>query len=233
MKKKFDLRSFISLSLFLAFFAMFFTGIVLYLKPVGKVARAIGWKLIGLTKENWEAVHTTFSYLFVILTIIHIFTINRKIIWAYIKSKAKSGVNRKKELLVSVLLFAVVLAGTINDISPFKDVMVFGDYLTNIWEKDVKTEPSLKTENIPDSNKLHNDTLINVDGVFENQTPQFTKTEIDKSLEKIAVEHEKDVDIVIESLKNEGIVADKKEVLKDVADKAGTSPEQVFRIITE
>jgi len=141
-KKQFSWRAFISFGLLFSFIIIFFTGIILYLSPAGKIAHWVNWKLIGLSKEDWQALHTVFSYLFVILSIFHLFSINWKVFISYIKNKTKNGINKKKELYFSSILTILIFVGIIYSIPPFSSVMTFGEYLTESWENK-GTEPPI------------------------------------------------------------------------------------------
>jgi hypothetical protein len=90
--------------------------------------------LLGFTKAGWQAIHTIFSYSFVILSIFHLFSFNWRVFVYYITSKAEKGINKKRELLVSVGLIAVVFLGTHFNLQPFKAVMDFGEWTTESWE---------------------------------------------------------------------------------------------------
>jgi len=140
-KKQFSWRAFISFGLLFSFFIIFFTGIILYLSPAGRIAHWINWTLIGLSKADWQAIHTIFSYLFVILSIFHLFTINWKVFISYIKNKTKNGINKKKELYSSSILTILIFVGIIYSIPPFSSVMTFGEYLTESWENKETTPP--------------------------------------------------------------------------------------------
>ncbi|MBE0460642.1 MAG: DUF4405 domain-containing protein, partial [Candidatus Aminicenantes bacterium] len=59
-------RAFISLSILWSFLVEAISGIVLYITPVGRVANWTNWKFLGLTKQNWEAIHTIFGYVFLL-----------------------------------------------------------------------------------------------------------------------------------------------------------------------
>jgi hypothetical protein len=142
MEKKFSWKVFISFGLFFSFFIILVSGIILYLAPAGRVAHWVNWTLFGLKKEDWQALHTIFAYTFAILSIFHLFTINWKAFWSYIKIKTKQGLNRKKEFLLSLLLTLVILTGTFVEIPPFNLVMEFGEYLTESWE-DADKEPPI------------------------------------------------------------------------------------------
>lgn len=145
--KRFNWKSFISFGLFISFFIIVSSGLVLYIAPPGRVAKWVNWQLLGLSKEMWQSLHTSFTYTFLVLSIFHIFSINWKVFLSYLKKKAAgAGLNRKKELTVSVVLVAVVFFGTLFSIPPFKTVMDIGEYFTESWEKKEEQAPMPHTE---------------------------------------------------------------------------------------
>ncbi len=148
MKKKFSWRAFISFGLFVSFFIIFITGVLLYLAPAGRVAHWVNWKIIGLDKNQWQALHTIFSYVFVILSVFHLFSINWKAFWSYIRSKTSEGLNRSRELYASLALMLFILFGTLWNMVPFSTVMDFGEYLTEMWEETIDNPP------VPHAEKL-------------------------------------------------------------------------------
>ena len=133
MNKKFNWRAFISFGLTYAFFIILVSGIMLYMSPPGRYAHWVNWKILGFTKEGWQAIHTIFSYTFVILSVFHLFTVNWKVFLSYLKSKAKTGLNRKREFFISTALVLLFFFGVIFSVPPFKSVMDFGEYLTESW----------------------------------------------------------------------------------------------------
>jgi len=134
MEKKFFWKSFVSFSLAWSFLIILISGIVLYIAPPGRVANWTDWTLVGFSKSGWQAIHTIFSYTFVILSVFHLFTLNWKIFWHYFTSKAVTGLNKQKELLVSIILIIFVFTGTYFNIQPFKAVIDFGEWTTESWE---------------------------------------------------------------------------------------------------
>lgn len=142
MKNKFSWRAFISFGLTYSFIIIIISGIILYMSPPGRYANWVNWKILGSTKAGWQALHTVFSFTFVILSVFHLFTINWKTFLSYLKSKKQSGVNKKWEFYISTVLILVFSFGIIYSIPPFKSVMDFGKYLTESWEK-VEDEPPI------------------------------------------------------------------------------------------
>lgn len=140
--KKFSWKVFISFGLTYSFIIIFLTGIVLYLAPAGRIAHWVDWKFIIFTKDEWQAIHMNFSYLFVILSIFHLFTINWKAFLSYLKSKNQSGLNKKCEFIISSFLTIAIFFAIIFSVPPFSLVVDFGEYLTESWENE-KTQPPI------------------------------------------------------------------------------------------
>ena len=141
MKKKFSWRSFISFGLLYFFLVLLFSGAILYITPPGRIANWTDWQLFGLSKSQWQTMHTNFSYLFAILSIFHLFTINWKTFWSYIRSRVRSGLNRKTELILASLLTAVFLLGVINGWPPFGTIMDIGENFKEGWEEEYTAPP--------------------------------------------------------------------------------------------
>jgi len=192
-EKKFSFRGFISFTLFISFFMIVITGIVLYLTPPGRVAKWVNWTLFGFTKEQWQAQHTLFSLLFLILSVFHIFTLNWRTFLHYIKKKTSTHLNMKKEMIFSVILSLVFFFGTMYEIPPFQTVMDFGEYLTESWEQKEDKAPMPHTESL---------TLKELsEKVFEKLTPAqladklknagIKGVSIDKTLAEIGKENDK------------------------------------------
>jgi hypothetical protein len=141
MNNKFNWRVFISFGLTYAIVIILVSGIMLYMSPPGRYAHWVNWEIWGLTKEGWQAIHTVFSFAFIILSIFHLFSINWKVFVSYLKSKKGAGFNKKREFIISTVLIIVFFFGVIFSIPPFKSVMDFGEHLTNSWEKTEERAP--------------------------------------------------------------------------------------------
>jgi hypothetical protein len=90
--------------------------------------------LFGFSKAGWQAIHTIFSLTFVFLSVFHLIVFNWKVFWFYLKAKTSNGLNKQKELFVSLALIIVIFSGTYFNIQPFKAVMDFGEWTTESWE---------------------------------------------------------------------------------------------------
>jgi hypothetical protein len=135
MNKKFSWRAFISFALTYIMVILLLSGIMLYVAPPGRYAHWVNWTLWGFSKEGWQGIHIIFSVGFVLLSVLHLLWINWKAFLSYLKSKSSSGFNKKRELITSTLLIFVFFFGTIYGVPPFKNILDFGDKVTESWEK--------------------------------------------------------------------------------------------------
>ncbi len=139
LRVKFKFRAFTALIMLWSFILETVSGIVLYVVPPGRIAHWTNWKLWGMTKEEWAAVHTILGYVFLIFAVIHIIY-NWRPILNYIRKKIHSGLRARRELAVSLLLTLVVTAATLVGIPPFSTIMDFGESLRYAWEES-RSEP--------------------------------------------------------------------------------------------
>ena len=266
--KKFSWRAFISFGLTYSFIIIFLTGIVLYLAPAGRIAQWVNWKFAGFSKEEWQAIHTNFSYLFAILSIFHLFTVNWKTFVSYLKNKTQNGLNKKRELFISTFLTIAIFLGILFSVPPFSSVMDFGEYLTNSWENKESAPPiphaelltltelvvqlnDMPIEKIEEkliANKIKyeniNQTLAEI-AAINKITPNELYNIISKksgagmpgagmgkkTLADIAIENNKDVDELINLLKDKNIIATKDKTLKDIAEEYDMAAKDIHEII--
>jgi hypothetical protein len=140
-KIRFSWKAFISIGLFYSFLIIFFTGIILYLSPAGRIANWNNWKLLYLTKTNWQSIHTVFAFTFALLSIFHLFTINWKSFWSYLKNKSKQGLNKKREFYITSALTVLFFIGILYSVPPFSSIVNFGNNLKESWETNETAPP--------------------------------------------------------------------------------------------
>jgi hypothetical protein len=139
MRDKFNFRPFTALVIFWSFILETISGIVLYIVPPGRVANWTNWKLLGLSKDGWGAVHTIFGLIFLIFALIHIYK-NWKPLLNYMKTKIKAGLRARQELALSLTLTLVVGVATVASVPPFSSIMDWGEKIKNSWE-DTSSRP--------------------------------------------------------------------------------------------
>ncbi len=185
---KFKFRAFTALIIFWSFILETITGIVLYIVPPGRIAHWTNWKLWGLTKEDWGALHTIFGYIFLIFAVWHIIY-NGKPILNYIRIKVKSGLKARKEMMVSMGLTLLFTVATLAGIPPFSTIMDVGESLRSSWEESLQEpfmahaelltfEEFVKQINVPQEKALQ---------ILKTQGISITDTEL--SIQELAKEH--------------------------------------------
>ena len=138
-QKRFNWRAFFSLYIVISFVVIAATGIVLYVTPPGRVANWSEWTFAGLTKEQWQAVHTIFTFVFVVAAGFHVY-FNWKILLAYLRSRFHAGIPRWRELALSSALVAVLMAMTLGRVPPLSYVIDARETIAASWSTPL-TEP--------------------------------------------------------------------------------------------
>ena len=128
-KNGFKLRPFVSLVLFLSFGMMVFSGLALYLRPEGSIARWTSWKMLGLDKKGWEGVHTFFCIVFIMTAVLHL-VLNFKAFLRYLASGMTGNQRNRRELIAAVGLVGIVMVIAILRVPPASVLMD--------WRSDIK-----------------------------------------------------------------------------------------------
>ena len=136
MNRSFSWRSFTSFGLFLSFLMILVSGVILYIFP-GRTPGFV-WELCGLSKPAWQNQHIIFGFVFSILSLCHLFFINWKAFFSYLKSKAKTGLQSPRELLVILVLSLLFGFGTYFKVQPFSGILEIGKSISNSWDNNGK-----------------------------------------------------------------------------------------------
>ncbi|MFC1608110.1 DUF4405 domain-containing protein [Candidatus Latescibacterota bacterium] len=139
-KMNFKTRGFVSITLLISFIVISISGIVLYIMPHGRVAYWTNWKMVGLNKDDWDAVHTVFGIVFMLMACVH-FYLNWKPFVSYLKSKVQKGIRCGKELAASVCISGILVVGTLGDIPPFSTIMNVGESIKKSWVTTAEEPP--------------------------------------------------------------------------------------------
>lgn len=190
-RHKFHARSFISFCLFISVFWILFSGTILYLAPPGRVAHWQHWTLFGFDKDQWQAQHTIFSYLFVIFTIIHIFSLNWRNLWSYVKLKSKNGFRKKNEFIAAAAISMLIFLGVSYEIPPLSNFFELGDSIGKSWEQRELKAPIPHTENLTLAQVASKFAGRNTEEIIENLRKKgFSVNDESQSLKEIALENE-------------------------------------------
>lgn len=113
---------------------------MLFVSPQGRVAYWAGWTLLGLSKEQYTAVHNTFMILFVTMSVWHT-VLNWRPIVGYLKNRAHKLRIFTPESAVALALTALFLGGTLMGLSPFRQFLAAGASVKAYWETSAGAPP--------------------------------------------------------------------------------------------
>ncbi|NTW69322.1 MAG: DUF4405 domain-containing protein [Chlorobiaceae bacterium] len=138
-KDSFSWRKFTSFGLFLSFLMILLSGVILYIFP-GSRGSGFVWEMGGLTKPAWQHQHIIFGFAFSLFSLCHLFLINWKAFFSYLKTKTASGVKRPTEMAIIALLSLFTVVGTLFGIQPFSGIIELGKGISKSWDADAKPE---------------------------------------------------------------------------------------------
>jgi len=122
------LRKTTSLTTLLSFILLLVTSVILYVTPQGKIAFWANWKIMGLGKEEWGALHTNLGFLFIIAGIVHTL-VNWNCIMTYLKNKKKEFKMFTADFNIALLITLLITLFTLFELPPIHAVQVFNESL--------------------------------------------------------------------------------------------------------
>ncbi len=133
-------RGFTSVASALCFVALAVTGGVLFVTPPGRVAHWTGWRLLGLTKDQWGALHIWFALLFLIASGFHIW-LNWRPLLSYFKSRLTRRFALRREWTLALAMCGVVAVGTLMKLPPFSSLVALNETIKDSWEESDERAP--------------------------------------------------------------------------------------------
>jgi hypothetical protein len=126
-------RKVISLISLVSFVIMSYSGLMLFFCPHGRVAYWTGWKLFGLSKEQYGELHTSFMVLFLVSVIWHI-VLNWTPIVNYLKNRNRELKIFTPDLNMALVLGVVFAVGTLAGLPPFGQFFWAQENIKDYWE---------------------------------------------------------------------------------------------------
>ncbi|MCK5087541.1 MAG: DUF4405 domain-containing protein [Melioribacteraceae bacterium] len=139
-QNKINWRAFISVYMGFSFIIMVISGLILYISPPGRIAHWSYWALFGLTKDEWQAVHTIFTFLFIAAGILHLIY-NWKPLLNYLRRRTQGSVKIRKEMMLASLVSILIFVGAYIGVPPFGTVMDIGEEITDSWSNEENEPP--------------------------------------------------------------------------------------------
>lgn len=129
-----------SLTLAWMFLISGISGIILYLAPPGRIARWSEWRIAGLDKDAWAHLHTVTTLLMLLAVALHLYYNWRPFV-SYMKPKIAASLAITRELIASLLIAALIVAGSLLSWPPFAQIVSLGDTLKESWEHKLAAPP--------------------------------------------------------------------------------------------
>ena len=117
-EKKFKARTFVTFTLLFSSLILAFSGIVLYIRPEGSIAKWVGWSFIGLDKKGWEGLHAVYAVFFIILALFHI-SYNWKVLIHYLKRHISKSIKLRNEFISSLVIILLLSLAVVMRWRPF------------------------------------------------------------------------------------------------------------------
>jgi len=225
----FSFRVFTSFVLFWAFLALMISGAVLYVAPPGRIANWTRWQLMILTKEQWQAVHTLTAVTFLIGGLFHLLKFNWKAFLAYLKRKTETQMRFRYEMLFSLGLFGVILAGTLAEQPPFSTVMTGAETIRSSWEGPSGEPPMAHMEDLT-LQEVARDLQLDPEKFRELlQAQGMTASRADETLKELAERYHRSPQQVYEEMQKRGNPASS----SGAAHSAGSGRGQGYKTVAE
>jgi len=204
-------RRVITLTVLLSFLVLSLSGLLMFVSPQGRVAYWSRWTLVGLTKEQLTAIHTTVMVLFLAAAIWHV-VLNWKAILGYLRNRSKQIRVLTPEFGVALALTSLFVAGPLADVAPFRQYLNAGESLKSAWEAESGSPPWGHAE----------------ESTLARFCQRMEDLERSDNQRLIAL----DCDAAVQALRDQGLAVESTEQrIVDIAEANGTTPQAVSTIV--
>jgi hypothetical protein len=214
-------RGLTSLVVTLAFLVLATTGVIMYISPQGRVANWTGWSVLGLTKQQWIAVHTTMALLFVIASCFHVY-LNWQALVRYFVLRRR--LHFKREMVAAAAVVTVVFAGTVFEIPPFSGITALNGHGQGYREH----QDSLPT-GFEESTVLETGSQEHFAEPGKGHGAGLGRQTIQSLCESSNIPLEKALSV----LQQQGFIAKAESTLKALAEQKGMTPAEVRDLLIE
>lgn len=104
---RWQLRPFISQTLFIGFLILVLTGLVLFIAPSNRIVRSVNWNFLWLSKDQWQSLHNWLSALFIVASLVHTL-LNWQALKNYCFNQYQMTRSHWRELLAALAMILVL-----------------------------------------------------------------------------------------------------------------------------
>ncbi len=135
-----NFRRITSLTALITFVLVLATSVVLYIVPAGRVAYWADWRLLGLSKSQWEDLHLNLGILFLLSLFLHIYY-NWQPIKAYLKNRAGRLRVFNGNFCLALSISLLCGLGTYFEVPPLVNITQFSETLKERAEQEYGEPP--------------------------------------------------------------------------------------------
>lgn len=222
-KKVFDWRAFISIFLFLNFAVIVLSGIILFIAPSGRVARDIGFEILGLDKDGWELIHEVFGYAMIVTVIFHLY-FNWKIFVNYFrKVTQKVRKLRLRESIVAISIVVFLILSVVYSFPPASVVRNLSETAKYSWEEGTVHSCDEETSETGDHYNI---------GTLETEKHSYVGYGR-KTISEVAKELGMTSEEALKKLESHGIKASDDTLIRTIMDETGMTAEDIVNLLKE
>ena len=112
----------------------------MFLAPQSRVAYWNGWEMFGLSKRDYDAVHSTFMLLFLTSVTWHT-VLNWRFLVDYLRTGARKLVVFTPELILAVAVCMLFFVGTVSRSIPFEQYLGVASSSKRYWRESLGSPP--------------------------------------------------------------------------------------------
>ena len=133
-------RAFVSWLIAALFLVLLGSGVVLFAAPRCKDAAWTAWGTLGLTKDQWEALHVNAAALFALATAAHL-ALNWKAFVGYLRVTRARRCGSVWATAAAALTGAVLIAGVAMEVQPFEALTALSEGLKDDYASSIDRAP--------------------------------------------------------------------------------------------
>ena len=162
---RFSFRTFTSFMLTWSFLVLILSGSILYIAPPGRIANWSIWRLLILTKAQWQAIHTLTALIFLTGGLFHLLKFNWKTFWPIWRKRVNRAGAIETSWRLRLCSPSSCWAELSIELQPFAYVVAAGETLKNSWATpaDEPPIPHLETVDMNRAGRAVQGTCGNVD----------------------------------------------------------------------
>jgi len=128
-------RGLVTLLILLSSIIVLISGVVMFIAPSGRVAREIGWTLLGLDRAQWQTLHLSFAIVFVAIGIFHL-GFNWQGLLHHLRDRASRHLTLKWEAVVALAAVIWIAIGAVWMLPPASNLHDLNTYFRKTFWAD-------------------------------------------------------------------------------------------------